>query len=234
MVRHARFIVMFAAVTVLAGIGAYASGELHTVKFETLAVDAGPVREGQPVRARFVFRNDGRRKVEIIDVVPACGGAEAHLVRGRTLARGQDGEVEVVINTAGHQGPVAHEVAVTLKDPLERTVILTIKTFVDREFVPKKPLIEFGKIVPGVPAQGELAIQLNRTEYDVANARSTDENFDAYVDSNRTDGTARIIVTVRPQTQPGLKFGTIRIGTTSPHMPQLTVPVRAVVAGSLQ
>lgn len=63
-------------------------------------------------------------------------------------------------------------------------------------------------------------------------ARATDEAFDAYVEA-QDDGMARIVVNVRPQTKPGLRFGTIRIGTSSPHLPQIVVPVSAVGAKSV-
>lgn len=133
---------------------------VHTVEFQTLAVDAGPAREGERVRATFRFRNDGRRTAQILDVVPTCG-LEADLIRGSMLAPGQDGEIEVRINTVGNQGSVSGEVMVTLKDPVERTVVLSLKANVEREFVRESSLIDLGDIAPGMAARRNLAIRLN-------------------------------------------------------------------------
>jgi hypothetical protein len=223
------FIVALFGATLSVGIAAYAAGAFDSVMFDTLVADVGSVSEGEPVQASFRFHNRGRPTATILDVTPSCG-VVASLVRGRKLAHGEGGEVEVRIDTAGYQGLTTGVVAVRLKDPLERTVLLTVKATVAREFVVENPIVDFGSMPRDVRAQRQLRIRLNGTEHRVLSARSTDENFDAYVDLRRTDGIADIVVTIKPQTQPGLRFGTIRIRTSSLHMPELIVPVRAVVA----
>lgn len=215
--------------TVSLGVAAYAATALHAVRFDTLVRDAGSYKEGQIARATFHFRNDGHSAAAIISVVPACG-VMASLVTGGTVAPGDDGEVEVRMDTSGQQGPIAGTVAVTLRDPFKRTILLTLQATVAREFVVASPMVDFGTITGAGPSRRELRIRLNSTEHRILTARSTDDAFGAHVASSRLDG-AIVAVRTRRQAQQGLRFGTIRIATSSPHMPELIVPVRAMVAG---
>jgi hypothetical protein len=102
------------------------------------------------------------------------------MVRSSTLARGETGEVEVSIDSTGHEGRLTGTVRIVVADPFRRTVVLTVNSSVDREFVIENRLIDFGRIPPNTSAWREIKIPLKRAEYAVLGARSTDSNFDAY------------------------------------------------------
>lgn len=220
---------VLAVAALLIGIAAYAVGASQIVKFETLVIDAGSVREGQDVRATFRFRNHGASTATIVNIAPACGGA-ASVVSERIVRPGQDGKIDVLIHTLRHQGPLTARLTVTLADPLERAVLLTVNALVEREFIVESPMVDFGKTARETAAQRELTIRLNKTEHRVVSVRSTDESFTAHVEPQSSDGITTVVIRVRPQSQLGLKFGTIRIITSSPHMPELIVPVRTVLS----
>lgn len=217
--------------TVLCGAAMYGAGELRVVEFNADIVDVGSVKEGEQVRFAFQFRNHGRFAATILNVTPACG-VIASIAPGTTLAQGEGRELHGRIDTSGRQGMLTGSVTVTLKDPFERTVLLTVKARVDREFVVESPMVDFGSIARQAPAQRELRIRLNRTDSTLLSVRSTDENFDAHLETPNIDGVATVLVKAKPQMHTGRRFGTIRIATSSPHMPQLIVPVRAVVVSS--
>jgi len=144
------------------------------------------------------------------------------------LAYREGGVVEARIPTRGHEGRITGTVALTTKDSLERTVVLTVEALVQREFVVDSPVVDFGRVPRGAQLQREVTVRVRSKDHTILSARSTDGSFGAYADV-LPSGDAAVVVTTKPSKEPGLKFGTIRIGTSSPDMPELIVPVRAVI-----
>lgn len=234
-------------ITVLVGGAAYGAGAFESIAFDSQSANVGAVREGQDVRLRFSFRNSGRSSATIVSVDPACG-IETSIMRGRATAPDEDGdteatirpgliispgetgEIEARIRTAGHQGPLDRSILVTVKDPLERTIFLEINGNVEREFVADSTIVDFGAVAHDASLRREVRVRLDNTSHRVLAARSTDDYFDAHVESEQNAKFATVVVSTRGRGPSGLKFGTIRISTSSPHLRELTVPVRAVVA----
>jgi hypothetical protein len=210
------------------GAGTYAAGAVRGVKFDSVVDDVGSVPEGREITSRFKFRNRGL-EASILDVSGSCNNVSASLVNRSVVARGESGAVETRVATAGTEGLQTSTIAVRVRDPFERTIVLTVRAHVEREFVPDVGIVDFGKVPRATSAQRLLGIRVNSQGQRVLSARSTDESFDVYVDQRYEPAPARLVVIARPRSERGLRFGTIRISTSSFHMPELIVPVRVQI-----
>jgi hypothetical protein len=93
-------------------------------------------------------------------------------------------------------------------------------------------MVDFGTITSGSAVERQVRVRFETTHARVLRARATDYHFDARVASQLPGEYATVTVLARLGQQLGLRYGTIRIYTSSPYMPELIVPVRAVLTGS--
>jgi hypothetical protein len=222
--------ILILSCAVLLIVVVYGAESVHGLAFDTITTDVGSVPEGREIHATFTFRNQGILSAAILDVGGSCNNVFVSLLNGPTIASGEIGAVEARVGTAGAQGRVMNTLIVRVKDPLERTVVLTVKALIEREFAPESSIVDFGQVPLETTAQRRLTIRLNSVEHTVVSARSTDASFDAHLDTRELGGVASVVVRTKSLNEPGLKFGTIRVSTSSPHMPELIVPVRVLVS----
>lgn len=87
--------------------------------------DAGVVPTGQQIVHDFVVENQGDAALEITGVRPACGCTVAQF--DRTIAPGQSGKVNAVLDTSTFGGPIAKGITVLTNDPAKPRIQLTVK-----------------------------------------------------------------------------------------------------------
>ena len=63
----------------------------------------GSLKAGEVVSFTFVFRNEGTKTLTITDVDSGCGCTEVK-ISNNTIAPGQEGQIEVIYNSAGEVG----------------------------------------------------------------------------------------------------------------------------------
>ena len=108
-------------------LGLAASGPAAAVPAPSLAVasptvDAGKVRRGEKIEARFALRN------AIREARPACGCTVATF--DREIAPGGEGEVRATVDTSRFTGAITKTVSVVTNDPSHPETTLTIKAVV--------------------------------------------------------------------------------------------------------
>jgi len=114
-------------------LGLAASGPAAAVSAPSLTVasptvDAGKVRRGEKIEARFALRNEGTGTLAIREARPACGCTVATF--DREIAPGGEGEVHATVDTSRFTGAITKTVAVVTNDPSHPETMLTIKAVV--------------------------------------------------------------------------------------------------------
>jgi hypothetical protein len=224
-------IVVFLAAASL-GAGTYAAGALQGIEFEKVTSNVGRLKEGEKAAVLFHFRNRGLTAATIVSLQPNCG-LHASIVRGRVLAPGQDGEIEARVQSTGRPTIFQGTIVVTVRDPIERTISLSVNGTIEREFTVEQKVIDFGTITKESNPSAEIRVQSIDGRDRIISAYSTDDSFEAHLLPDGDKSTMRIAVGNRFGSTPGFKFGTIRIRTSSVHMPELIVPVRAYSSATI-
>jgi hypothetical protein len=112
------------ALVALAVLPAAALAQPRAVAVDPIK-DVGNVNRGAKIEHRFEIQNDGDKDLTIREVQPACGCTVAEF--DRTIAPGQAGFVQAVVDTSDFRGPIAKSVTVFTTDPENAKFNLTIK-----------------------------------------------------------------------------------------------------------
>ncbi|HYG62702.1 MAG TPA: DUF1573 domain-containing protein [Thermoanaerobaculia bacterium] len=113
-----------AALLLALSAGAAAAAGPKAVAVEAIK-DVGTLPKGEKIVHDFVIRNEGDAVLQITEVRAACGCTVANY--DKTIAPGQTGKVNVVIDTATFSGAVAKGVTVLTNDPQTPEIELTVK-----------------------------------------------------------------------------------------------------------
>ena len=76
---------------------------LAKYKFTEEIHDFGPVQAGEIVSFTFICRNEGTKALTITNVDSGCGCIEVKITN-KTIEPGQEGQIEVIYNSAGEVG----------------------------------------------------------------------------------------------------------------------------------
>lgn len=103
------------------------------VEFETTHVQLGKVRTASDLVQRFRFTVTGDSPVEFVELRPSCG-CVAPQIEKRRYQPGESGSVEFGVHTSSQTpGPHRYQVSMTVRDPRERKIVLTIDLDLERE-----------------------------------------------------------------------------------------------------
>jgi len=72
----------------------------------------GSLKAGELVSFTFVFRNDGTKTLTITEVDSGCGCTEV-IIPDKTINPGQEGQIEVIYNSAGEVGRQLKTITIT-------------------------------------------------------------------------------------------------------------------------
>jgi hypothetical protein len=133
--------------------------------------DFGEVLQGQKVRHSFIFSNGGDEPLLIEKVKSSCG-CTAALVSTKTLAPGENGEVQANFDSTRFHGAVTKTVSLYSNDPAQPITKLYVKgkIKVPLSIMPAK--INLGQVMAGTLAtttltlqnQGDVAIRLDKVQ----------------------------------------------------------------------
>jgi cytochrome c553 len=118
-------LVLTIATLCLAIIPAQVQAKQGRIVFEESFFDFGTVTEGDIVKHTFRFKNDGAGKINIVKTETSCGCTTASSAF-KEYARGERGEMEVVVDTKGKKGIIVKTVTVTLANNEKPSVQLTL------------------------------------------------------------------------------------------------------------
>jgi hypothetical protein len=119
--------------------------------------DVGTVPKGEKIVHDFLIKNEGDAVLQIDQVRAACGCTVADFVK--TIAPGQTGKINVVIDTSTFSGPITKGVTVFTNDPQNAQIELTVRAKLE-PFITAKPGYARYITVQGEPKQGTISQML--------------------------------------------------------------------------
>jgi hypothetical protein len=122
-----------------------APAELAKIKFDSDSYDFGEITQGDVVKHKFSFVNDGDHPLTLESVKPSCGCTATNYTK-EAIAPGETGEIEAQFNSAGKMGRQMKYITIVYngEPKIERIMF-------QGEIVPKEPAPTF-QSPPLVPA----------------------------------------------------------------------------------
>lgn len=193
--------------------------------------DFGTVENGPVVTHDFRLRNMGSDTVEIRSVEASCG-CTAVLASSAYLAPGEEGGVQVALDTYRLSGEQAKSVVVRSNDPIRPELPLTLHGVVKTDVSAAPSRLFLGRLPSGAVVSHHVDVSIVRDEVQITGVHS--ESGRLRVETSPLDDPRRglrVRVTLLPTARPGGFDDQIVVTTTSPRQPQLVIPVLGLVEG---
>jgi hypothetical protein len=202
-----------------------------SISFDTQTKDFGKILEGEKLKHVFKFVNKGTQALEVQSVVASCG-CTSTLLSKKSIKPGQDGQIEVAVDTSGRTGDLSKTVTVTSNDPLHQQVVLTMTAQVEPEFALSQPSVYFGNVPKGQEVTKEITITVQSPKpASLLSVESNDPEVTVRMEPvPNTDGKQyKLIAVQKANAKEGYHYGTFTIKTTSETKPILRIPERGNV-----
>lgn len=223
------------ALVALAVLPAAALAQPRAVAVDPIK-DVGVVNRGAKIEHRFEIQNDGDKELTIREVQPACGCTVAEF--DRTIAPGQAGFVQAIVDTSDFRGPIAKSVTVFTTDPDNAKFNLTIKADI-RMQIESKPgyarmIVVQGELVEPsrqwlwTPEGPELEIKGVTSPYpflEVSHRLATAEERK----SGGADRQWLVDLKLADSAPVGPMAGNVIVRTNHPRQPEVRIPVSGFV-----
>lgn len=82
-----------------------------TIQWEDTVKNFGTVKEDEPLKIKFEFKNTGKTVLYILETLPSCGCTIADYPTNAILP-GDNGILTAIVNTTGHSGELRKNVLV--------------------------------------------------------------------------------------------------------------------------
>lgn len=211
----------------LFGSACSASRASQGVAVQPVQVEAGDVFKGETIHATFTLTNETSRAIRLSGIETDCGCSVASDV-GEMLEPGQSSDISIAVETDYLEGDMTRTTHVTIDG--SRVLTLPVRATVVPEFVPSVALVDFGRVQPDGRTERRFVVTRNeRSDSAISAVETTIPGVTATLlaSSRSSGGNAEIAVVVEGIGAPGRAiFGNVRIGTTSPYMPTIMVPIR--------
>ena len=225
--------VLLAAATLLAQ---GATGKPKAVAVEPIK-DVGFVAKGDLATHEFVIRNDGDAPLEVREVRAACGCTVVDY--DKVIAPGKTGKVQVTLDTASFNGPVAKSVTVYTSDPDTPTMELTVRTDVG-QFIKMKPgyarfiMVQGekeGKIVQTLWTPDKSPIEVVKVEspYPFLNVRFWEAKPEERLEESADQQQWKVELQIASDAPVGALTEPIKVHTNHPKQKLMQIPVSGFV-----
>ena len=87
------------------------------IKFQTETFNFDTVKQGAPVACKFHFTNEGKSTLEIRKIKTSCG-CTAGSMEKMSYVKGEEGDVDVTLNTRNKHGNVRQIITIISNDPV--------------------------------------------------------------------------------------------------------------------
>jgi uncharacterized protein DUF1573 len=220
-----------AAAACLTGVSAAMAGPRADVPERVF--DFGAVDRGVPVAHVFRIANPGDADLRIEQVKSSCGCTVA-VVSARDIAPGGEGRVEVTLDTARIAGPTTKVVSVYTNDPEQGVLGLSLTGEVRSDLVTTPSPLYLGRVHRGEPVRREVTIVPGGTPPStVTHVEQTSAYLRTTLEA-RPDGPGqRLVVELDGDVPLGRLSESIRLFTTSPREPIMTLTVLGSVEGDV-
>lgn len=214
-----------------------APGEVPQIEFETSTFSIGRVMAGKVVRHDYWFKNVGTGPLEILRVKPSCNCTSAGEY-DRIVQPGGRGKISIAIDTSRLGGEVIKSVTVNTNMISDPRVVLNITGQVWRPIEATPTKASFDRISKDAlktqPTTRKLILVNNmKSPASLTNVRSGSPAFSATLKVLEVGKKFELIVSGHLPVEPGMNYTTIKIDTSLPEMPVLSIPVSMYVTAAV-
>jgi hypothetical protein len=211
-----------------------AAGAAPRLTIDLPVHDFGTVEQGSRVEHAFRLRNTGSASLQVSKVDSSCG-CTAGVSADGFVPPGGETFVTVSLDTAKIAGRTAKTVVIHSNDPTVPEAALSLTGVVVTDVVANPPALYLGRIRRGRPIRREIVVRSGRpgTPYQAVEIESELPTVRAHIEPGATPEEQRLIIEVAPDLPLGRFSNELRVRTTSPRQPVLTIPVFGSVEGDL-
>jgi len=204
-----------------------------TVAVQGQVFDFGTVDRGTQVEHTFTLRNAGGEML-LVDHVKSSCGCTVGVVSGREVAPGEDTFVAVHLDTARLAGRTTKVVTVYTNDPANPAVGLTLTGQVLSDLVATPTPLYLGKVRRGEGIRREITVVSGRPGGTYAVVDVEHSNPELHASLEPLDGGGQRVVVELDRDVPLGRFSDqLKLRTTSPTEPEMTIPVFGSVEGDV-
>jgi hypothetical protein len=196
-----------------------------SMAFDDPVKDFGKVIQGEVIKHIFNFSNKGSATLEILGVEPSCG-CQAASPSAKQIKPGQNGQIEVNVDTAGLAGSIDKSVNIITNDPNRPTVSLSIRADVQPEISVSSPSIYFENVPEGTEVTKEVIITVAAERpIKILSAESADKRVVAKLEpvSDSEGKQVKLLATQKGDGKVGYRVEQIIVKTTSYLTPELSI-----------
>lgn len=191
--------------------------------------DFGTVDSGPVVTHTFKLKNHGPDTIDIRSVSGACG-CTAILASTPTLAPGQEGGVEVALDTYKLSGEQSKTVTVHSSDPVRPELALTLHGFVANDLRAAPSRLYLGRLPVGAVVSQHVDVELARPDVQITDVKLEGSRLSLQTTPlDPPQNGMRVRVTLLPTASTGTFDDRIVISTTSTRQPTVTIPVLGAI-----
>jgi len=95
------------------------------IVFDNIKYDFGKEKSGTVVKYSFVFKNEGKKPLDILKIKTSCGCTTTKLAQ-KTYKKNKTGSIEIVFNTSGRKGKQHKTITVITNDPKNSEIVLNL------------------------------------------------------------------------------------------------------------
>jgi hypothetical protein len=207
------------------------------LRFDSYRGDFGRVDEGDSLPYSFKCRNVGNADLVVSKVDTSCGDCLVPVNGPQTIPAGGEGEIKIIVMTAGQRRGVAKTLYVNSDDPITPVVLLAVTGYVSSaQLIFSPESVNFGKPRRSETVSREVLIpRFEEDKIEVASVSSNTPYVTAKLSGCKYKGLPGCVVTatLKPGAPIGELKGTITILSNHPKQPKAEVPVTANIRGDV-
>jgi hypothetical protein len=206
---------------------------LGQIRFDENSFDFGRVKRGEKLSHRFIFKNVGKGPLKVYGVHAACGCTAAEVNTDKEYAPQDTGAIDVTFDTTDFNGSITKAVTVMTNERHVPDRTLSIRATVVSEFEVTPPLADFGQVLSQDGGSRQVVIKAQPgNRFSIDKVRFNAESLN--VTSTLKDGAWVLNIELKKDIAPGFLKETVYVKNNSKSLPELRVPVRATVHGSIE
>ncbi|MFK7825030.1 MAG: DUF1573 domain-containing protein [Oligoflexales bacterium] len=202
------------------------------IKFLNQSVDFGKVAQGQILKYRFHFKNEGEGPLRILGIHATCGCTAIESAFDKPYPKGEHGYIDIKFDTSSFIGLTHKAVTVMTNEKLSPNRTLSLKARIVADYLVSKPVLDFGNISTGTDKSEVLVISpikdfpllISKISYDESNYQ---------IDYEKIKNDWKLNVILKKREKIGFLKDQIIIHTNSKSLPEFKLIVRAFIEGPI-
>ncbi len=186
--------------------------------------DFGTVESGPVVQHAFPLKNLGTETVYIESVSAPCG-CTAALLSSAYLAPGEEGRVQVSLDTYGLSGEQSKTVVVRSNDPTNPELTLTLHGTVQTDVSANPRRLYFGRLPAGAVVSRHVDVLVKHPDVQITDVHAESSRFFVQTAPLEEGRGVRVRVTLLPGAPPGTFDDPLIVTSNSQRQPRLVIPV---------